>query len=183
MNFLIHFYLAHFLSDYPFQPNRLIKLKQEGYLGVFIHALVHLASMLVILSPLLHDKRIWGSIALVYITHNIIDQIKVKLDAADPRHARFYYFLDQFLHWIIIYIAYRIAGDVQPNLTGTALEIYTNETLWLYILVMVLSTYFFDVTRYFVLLKTNKPFKRDYKTMLVNGLIVTVAFGVYWLTY
>ena len=76
MNFLIHFYLTHFLSDYPFQSTALVKLKQERYLGVFIHSSVHLVSMLVILSPLLHNVRTWYAIAIVYITHNIIDQTK-----------------------------------------------------------------------------------------------------------
>ncbi len=183
MTFLIHFYLTHFLSDYPFQSSKLVKFKQEHYLGVFIHSSVHLASLLVLLFPLLHDKRVWISIGLIYITHNIIDQTKVTLDKSNPKYARLLYFLDQFVHWGIIYTAFRLSQGVQPNLSGLALELYTNETLWLYALVLVLTTYFYDVTRYFVKLQMHKPFKRDYKTMLRNAMIVTVAFGVYWLAY
>ena len=183
MNFLIHYYLTHFLSDYPFQSSALVKLKQERYLGVFLHTLVHLVTLLVLFFPLLHERSIQISIAVIYITHNIIDQTKVALDKANPKHARTLYFLDQLLHWGIIYGAARIVGDVTPNLSGKALEIYTHDTIWLYILVLVISTYFYDVTRYFVELRMDKPFKRDYKTMLRNAVIVTVAFGIYWLAY
>jgi len=183
MSLIIYFYIAHFLSDYPFQSGKLVKFKQEHYFGVLLHSSVHLASLLVLLMPVLHDKRIWSAIALVYITHNIIDQTKVKLDKENPKHARLLYFLDQFLHWGILYVAFKISEGAIPSLTGKALEIYTNETLWLYILVLVITTYFYDVTRYFVKLQMKNPFKRDYKTMLRNAVIVTVAFGVYYLAY
>jgi len=184
MNFLLHFYLTHFLSDYPFQSGKLVKLKMERYLGVFLHTGVHLLTMLVILSPLLHDRRVWGSIALVYITHNFIDQAKVALNRAKPKYAKLYYFIDQFLHWGIIYAAARMAGDVTPALSGRWLELYTNQDIFLFLLVLVLATYFYDVTRYFATgTFKKKDFKRDYKTMLRNALIVALAFGIYWWAY
>ncbi len=183
MNFLIHFYLYHFLADYPFQNGKLVKLKQERFLGVFLHTGIHLVTMLVLLFPLLHIKEVQMGIAVIYITHNIIDQIKVSLDKANPKHARLLYFLDQIAHWTIIYFSARFIGEVSPNLSGQFLELYTNNTLFLYLLVLVLSTYFFDVTRYFVKLQMHKPFKRDYKMMIKNAVIVTVAFGIYWLAY
>lgn len=183
MNFLVHFYLYHFLADYPFQSGKLVRLKQKRFLGVFLHTGIHLITMLVLLFPLLHIKEVQYGIAVIYITHNIIDQIKVALDKANPKYARLLYFLDQFAHWTIIYFSARYIGDVTPELTGQALSLYTNNTLFLYLLVLVLSTYFYDVSRYFVLLKMDKPFKRDYKTMIRNGIIVTIAFGIYWLAY
>ncbi len=183
MNFLIHFFLAHFLSDYPFQSGKLVKLKQKRFLGVFLHTGIHLITMLVLLFPLLYIREVQYGIAFIYVTHNIIDQIKVSLDKANPKNARFLYFLDQFVHWTIIYFTVRYIGEVNPELSGQALALYTNNTLFLYILLMVISTYFYDVSRYFVMLKMNKPFKRDYKTMILNGFIVTIAFGIYWLAY
>ena len=183
MNFLIHFYLYHFLADYPFQNGKLVKLKQDRFLGVFLHTGIHLITMLILLAPLLHIKEVQVAIAIIYITHNVIDQIKVSLDKANPKHARLLYFMDQLTHWIIIYCSARYIGEVVPKLSGQALELYTNNTLFLYLLVMVLSTYFYDVSRYFVKLQMNKPFKRDYRTMFRNAVIVTVAFGIYWLAY
>lgn len=185
MNFLLHFFLAHFLSDYPFQSGQLVKLKMERYLGVFLHTAIHLASMLVIFYPLLHERKVQIAIAIVYITHNIIDQAKAKLDKNDPKHHRLYYFLDQFLHWsIIVGVAKYVGNSVTPNLTAAGLDFYMNQNLWLYFVLMVVTTYFYDVSRYFATLKVTKvDYIRDYKTMIRNGVIVTIAFGVYWLAY
>lgn len=184
MTFLIYFLLAHFLADYPLQSTKLVQLKTQRYLGVFLHGLIHLSVMLLVLFPLLHDQKIWTAVAIVYITHNIIDQTKVQLDKNNPGKARFFYFLDQFLHWSIIVAVSFYVGSIQPDLTGQSLGIYMNNTLVLYLFCMVLSTYFYDVTRYFIKLKKGLPhYHRDYKTMFRNGLIVTLAFGIYWLLY
>ena len=93
MNLLVHFLLTHFLSDYPFQPGSLVKLKMKRFKGVLIHTAVHLGSMLVILYPVLHEREVQIAIAVVYMSHTFIDQAKVKLDKNDPKHHRLYYFL------------------------------------------------------------------------------------------
>lgn len=181
MNFLLHFYLAHFLSDYPLQPNALVKFKQKSFLGVFVHSTVHLVMMLIILAPFLYNLRALAAIVAIYISHNIIDQTKVSADKADPKRARRNYFLDQFAHWSAIFASVWCTGPLVPRLSGRMLELYTNQTIFLFLLALVLSTYFFDVTRYFVKLKMFKEeFKRDYGTMLTNAGIVVVAFGLYW---
>lgn len=185
MNFLLYFYLAHFLSDYPLQSNAMVRYKRKSFWGVLLHSTVHLVSLLVILSPFLCNWRVWLAIAIVYASHNIIDQTKVALDKANPKRARINYFVDQLAHWTFILLAATVAGELAPKgLTGWALEFYTNQTFFLYLLVMVLSTYFYDVTRYFIRLKMfTEELHRDYRTMLMNAVIVTVAFGVYWAAY
>jgi len=182
MAFLIHLLLAHFLADYPLQSGRLVALKMKRFLGIFIHGLVHLVVLLLILSPLLHGGRTWGAIVIIYITHNLIDHFKVKFDGSDPRHHRFFYFFDQVLHWSILVGSAYYLGDVAPNLSGQFLEWYTHPTLFLYLLLMIVSTYFFDVSRYFLTQNVNKVvYKRDYKFMFINGGVVTVAFALLWL--
>lgn len=180
MNFLLHFFLAHFLADYPFQSGALVKLKNKRYLGVFIHSTIHLFFMMLILAPLLHEVEVQISIAAIYVTHNLIDHTKVRLDRNDPKRHRLYYFLDQLSHWFIILSLVFYMGPVMPHLEGQWLELYTNNVLWLYLLSMVLFTYFYDVSRYFVTLKTTTlNYQRNYKRMITNGVIVTAGFAVY----
>jgi len=184
MNYLLYFYLAHFLSDYPLQPSALVKFKQKRFLGVFIHSTVHLVMMLIILAPFLYNPRVLLAIVAIYISHNIIDQTKVSADKTDPKKARLNYFLDQMAHWSAILVSVWCAGTLTPHLSGRMLELYSNQTIFLFLLILVLSTYFFDVTRYFVRLKMFKEeFKRDYTAMLINAGIVIVAFGLYWAAY
>ena len=182
MNYLIHLYLTHFLGDYAFQPSKLVAFKQRSLWGILLHTSIHLITLLIVLAPFLYLTKVWVAIAVIYVTHNIMDQTKVTLDKAHPKKQTFFYFFDQVFHWsVILGMAYYM-GDIEPNLSGKWLEFYSNQTLFLYFLVLILSTYFYDVTRYFVLQKKT-PFKRDYRVLFINALIVTVGFGVYWIAY
>lgn len=179
MEYIFHFLLAHFLADYPFQWGALVKLKNKRYLGVFIHSTIHLFFMLLILAPLLHEIEVQISIAAIYVTHNLIDQAKVRLDKKDPKRHRMYYFLDQLSHWSIIVSLVWYMAPVTPNLEGQWLDLYTNKVLWFYLLSMVVMTYFYDVSRYFVTLKSTKlDYKRDHRLILQNAVLVTLAFVI-----
>ena len=185
MSLLLYFYLIHFLADYTFQSSSLVKYKSEHFFGIVIHSTVHLLTLLVILSPFLPNNRVWTSIAVIYVTHIIIDQSKVSLSKTYPKFIRFFYFLDQILHLIIISACAYYIGLLTPQyLSGWALSLYSNQCFIMYLLVLVLVTYFYDVTCYFARKQYEKaPYKRDYRTMLTNAGIVTVAFGIYWAVY
>jgi hypothetical protein len=180
MNYLIHLYLTHFLGDYLFQPKKLVEFKQRSIWGIVLHTSIHLLTLTVVLFPFLHLLKVWVAIAVIFVTHNIMDQTKVVLDKANPKKRLFLYCFDQLVHWSVILIMAFYMGALEPNLSGKWLTLYNNESIFLYLLVLVLSTYFYDVTRYFFLRKKT-PFKRDYRVLLINALIVTVGFGVYWL--
>lgn len=181
MHFLLYFFLAHFLADYPLQSTRLVQFKTQHFLGVFIHGLIHLLVMLILLYPILYEPKVWVAIGVVYVTHNMIDQMKVRVDKKEPEHHRFFYFLDQYLHWSVLILAACFIDDVTPHLSGMWLDFYGNTSLFLYFLVLVLSTYFYDVTRYFLTAKLGvEPYVRNYKKMAMRGGLVTVIFGMYW---
>ena len=180
MNLLIHFFLIHFIADYPLQPNKLVALKKKSYWGVLLHCLVHLATLIVVLYPFLHLTKVWIGIVIIFITHNIIDQTKIYLDKKNPKLRLHLYLLDQITHLIIVTsVAYYIGNVAMPECS-----FYSDVTIPLYILILVLSTYFYDVTAYFI--KSRKkpmPYKRNYKLMIWNVFIVSVAFAVYWMAY
>ena len=180
MSLLLYFYLVHFLADYTFQSSSLVKYKSEHFLGIVIHSTVHLLTLLVILAPFLPNNKVWVAIAVIYLTHIIIDQTKVSLNKAYPKYIRFFYFLDQITHLVIISACAYYIGPLTPKyLTNGALELYTNQPFILYLLLLVLGTHFYDVTRYFILKQyEKKPFKRDYKTMLLNAGIISAFFAL-----
>lgn len=182
MSLLLYFYLIHFLADYTFQPSKLVQYKIEHFLGIVIHSTVHLITLLFVLSPFLPNKRVFTAIGVIYVTHILIDQTKVSLSKVYPKYVRFFYFLDQIVHLIIVTACSFYVGLLTPQyLGGTVLKLYSNQSFILYLLILVLVTYFFDVTRYFVRRNFKKPFKRDWWGMGINALILTVVFGIYWL--
>lgn len=181
MHFLLYFFLAHFLADYPLQSTRLVQFKTQHFFGVMIHGLIHLLVMLIVLYPILYETRVWVAIGMVYLTHNLIDQIKVKVDKKEPEHHRFFYFLDQYLHWSVLIVAACYVDQVEPHLPEAWLNFYTNKSIFLYFLALVLSTYFYDVSRYFLTAKLGvEPYVRNYKKMALRGVLVTLIFGIYW---
>ncbi|MBU0576966.1 DUF3307 domain-containing protein [Patescibacteria group bacterium] len=184
MNLLLYFYLIHFLADYPLQPNKLVEYKHKTYLGVLLHCLIHLAVLVAVLSPFLHLKSVWIGITVIFVTHNIIDQIKVKLDKKHPKWKLQLYIGDQVTHLLILTGVAFYIGNVTPNTSLDPISLYADKTFISYILILVLSTYFYDVTRYFILTRKKKvPYKRDYKTMIRNVFIVSIAFAIYWIAY
>ncbi len=183
MTLYLYFYLVHFLADYPLQSFKLVQYKRRSFLGVLIHSTVHLLTLLIFLFPFLPNAKLIFAILIVYITHNIIDQTKVTLNKSHPQYRRFLYFLDQTLHCSIITTCVYFVGSLQPKyLSEWFLKIYSNQSVILYLLTLVLTTYFLDVSRHFISKNSEieDPFKRDYITMTINALIVTVLFIVYW---
>ncbi|MBN2306736.1 DUF3307 domain-containing protein [Candidatus Peregrinibacteria bacterium] len=185
MSLLLYFYLVHFLADYTFQSSCLVKYKSEHFFGIVIHSTVHLLTLLAVLAPFLSDSKVWTAIAIIYVTHIIIDQSKTVLNKAYPKLILFFYFLDQAVHLLVVTACGYYVGLLTPKyLTGTALTLYSDQSVVLYLLILVLVTYFYDVTRYFVKKEyKKKPFKRDWRTMGMNAGIVTIAFGLYWVLY
>jgi hypothetical protein len=185
MTLFVYLYFIHFLADYTFQWSSLVKYKSDHFLGILLHSTIHLVAHFIILAPFLYDKKVWVAIAIIYLAHIGLDQSKMELNKADPKHIRLFYFIDQLIHLAVITVGAWFVGRTEPHyLSGWALDLYTNQSVALYLLILTLSTYFFDVSRYFCRMRTGKEeYKRDYKTMLINAGIVTVAFGVYWIAY
>ncbi len=182
MNLILYLYLVHFLADYTFQSSSLVKYKSEHFLGVLIHSTVHLLTLSIILGPFLPENKVYVAIAVIYLTHIAIDQTKVMLNRAYPKRIRMFYFLDQLVHMIIITACALYIGPLSPKyLTGMALEVYSNQYVILYLLTLVLATYFFDVSKYFIRKQYKKKgFKRDWPQMGINAGIITLVFAILW---
>lgn len=183
MSLFLYLYFIHFLADYVFQTSAMVKYKAKHFLGVLLHSTVHLVVLFVVLAPFLYDKRIWLAITVIYLAHIGLDQSKMELNRVDPKHIRYFYFIDQLIHLVVITICGWFVGNPAPHyLNGWALRVYMDQSIVLYLLLLTLCTYFYDVSRYYVRMKNgHEEYKRDYKTMLINAGIVTVAFGVCWL--
>lgn len=180
MSVFIPLLLTHFLADYPLQWGAIIRLKQKNYWGVFLHCLIHLAVMSLVMHGFLYDLKMFWGILIVFATHNVIDQIKVVLDKKHPSWRLPLYIMDQSAHVLVVAGVALWLGEMNP--VGPFALVYSNKLIMGYLLVLVWSTYFYDVTRYF--LKHRKPdgshYERDYHGILMHAVGVTVVFGGVW---
>lgn len=100
MIILLKLLLAHLFADFIFQPGSWVKAKEEKKLGawqLYIHSLIH--GLLVIL--FLWDQQSWKYAIPVFVSHLVIDAIKLILQ--NDKNRRLLFFLDQLAHFIVLY--------------------------------------------------------------------------------
>ena len=185
MYITLHLLLVHFLADYPLQSNKLMKYKQNHLLGILLHSSVHLILSIIIALPFISYGKVLWSILIIFIAHNIVDQVKVLISKYTKLNQFAVYVLDQLVHVAIIYlIAIYFIGEVTPSISGFWLSAYTNNSIISFLLTLAIVTYFYDISKWaYLSSKKPKPYKRDYKMMIRNAFIVTVGFGAYWILY
>jgi len=184
MELITYFLLAHFIGDYPLQNGKIVEFKHRNFGGILLHTGIHLALLLLLFYPMLHIPEIQWSIGIIFVTHVLIDSAKVYFDNHYPTwHPLILYLLDQLFHWgIILIVSWFIIG-------GLTLEHdFLPKEVTCFLLISIIVTYFYDVTRWFyqkqnIKKKTYYPYRRNYKMMIRNFLIVCVAFSVYYFYY
>ena len=91
--------LAHLLGDFPFQTNRIFRMKLAGTRGLTLHVAIHLLVAMIII---FNFGRFWLLLLLLGVTHFVTDWIKVRLQRPDdPQLAGFV--VDQIVHVLIIW--------------------------------------------------------------------------------
>ncbi len=184
MDITLHLILAHFLADYPLQSDGMVAYKSKHFLGIVLHSLVHVLTSVLLGLPFVLQGNFWLAIGTMFVTHNALDQGKVLIHRHFKKANRFlFYVLDQIGHLaVIVGTSWLWLRNLTPDLEGHWLAIYQNSTLIDFLLVLTLSTYFYDVSRW-TYRNSKKPqtYIRDWKMMGRNALIVVVAFGAYWL--
>jgi hypothetical protein len=101
MIILLKLLLAHLFADFIFQPASWVKAKEEKKLGawqLYIHSLIH--GLFVIL--FLWDQQSWKYAIPVFVSHLVIDAIKLILQ--NDKNRRLLFFLDQLAHFIVLYL-------------------------------------------------------------------------------
>lgn len=98
-NFLIRLLLAHIISDFVLQTNKMVKTKKwfSGYM--FVHI-----AIVFVMTLLLSGQLICS--LLIAISHWLIDSTKCGLQEKYPRRQKELFIADQLMHVIIILIVW-----------------------------------------------------------------------------
>ncbi|MFD0991725.1 DUF3307 domain-containing protein [Tenacibaculum geojense] len=94
--------LAHLLGDFVFQPTKWVTNKEKHKIKskkLYLHIGVHALLLLVTLG---FNTKYWGAYIILIITHFVIDVCKIYIQK--KKNKRLYFFLDQFLHLLIIFM-------------------------------------------------------------------------------
>src|SRR5690554_4508812 len=123
MIIVIKLILAHFIGDFILQPKSWVKEKERlkaKSLKLYIHGVIH--GLLVFL--ILWDLSYWLMVLLLVALHVIIDS--VKLDAQNERNTSTWFFIDQALHIISIFVLWIIFFTPELNI----LSWLENTDIW-----------------------------------------------------
>lgn len=103
MIFFLKILLAHFLSDFTFQPNKWVKAKEKKKiksLELYYHIGLHLLLLLIVTG---FDIINYGLGLLIIITsHYIFDLLKLYIQK--KKNQRILFFIDQLLHLVVLAI-------------------------------------------------------------------------------
>lgn len=129
---LLKLILAHLIGDFFLQPTSWIKDKEKNVLTsskLYLHVIIHILLLFVIL----WDISKWPLILTIAISHFVIDALKLMFQKKKTK--RLLFFIDQFLHLLVILLGYWffIARDVGFN------HLLTNHTLLLLTCVLFLT--------------------------------------------
>lgn len=103
MILLIKWILAHLLGDFLLQPRKWIHQKEQMLWRspfLYLHVLVHFLLLLLFSA----DLSLWYAIAVISVSHLIIDGFKLQFQTERTRTA--WFFTDQILHLIVISLAW-----------------------------------------------------------------------------
>lgn len=139
---LSYFILAHLFGDFIFQPTSLVLWKIRSNKGVFVHALIHFFTNLLILSPIIINGYFWVIYAAFGISflHFWIDKEKINYDLKYDKKVKLFV-LDQLLHLLTILLAYFFISNIELVLPSTKFyEIYSDIKIVSFISFLVFFT-------------------------------------------
>lgn len=136
MLFLIKLLLAHFIGDFFLQPNKWVKDKEEKKIKsiyIYLHVLIHFVLLLLFTwNAVAADLfKYLPLITVIAGSHFFIDLIK--LYAQQDTNKRRWFFIDQALHLIILFVVAQYAGFI-----FLTLDVFNNKFFLLLLLAFML---------------------------------------------
>lgn len=106
MNLIAALLLSHLIGDFPLQTNQIYRLKNKSWLGIVLHAVVHVVvTAMLIRQPL----SVWSMLLWLGILHFLIDLTKLRLPIKQQWLG---FLLDQAAHLITLWLLTQFWPDV-----------------------------------------------------------------------
>lgn len=124
---LLRILIAHFLSDFIFQPNSFVKNKEKkGLKSPYFY--IHILITFITVYLLLWNWNMWSIAVIITGTHFALDIIKCQI----KRQNGWIFLLDQFLHIVIIIIVWLVFTKQLTQFSEVLFNIVkNNKFLWI----------------------------------------------------
>lgn len=179
---LSYLIIGHLVGDFLLQPSRLIAWKERSLLGTFIHCMIHWATYLFLLMPVIlsFSNNIFLLTGIIVLAHFIIDTSKLHYDKHHKNRVR-PFLIDQLLHLITIFTVFLLFRPLEftfPDHFGYT--IYTSFTLQSFLILTMLFALAYPIYQYQKQLEQKKTtkLKLSPSSMLTRFLVI---FSIYFI--
>src|SRR5680860_519250 len=94
--------LAHIIADFPLQTSQIFKIKMNTQWGVIFHTLIVLIFSILFTFPYLQDPKVIIILLVIFLSHTVIDKLKMEYSKKAKIQSTRILLLDQVLHITII---------------------------------------------------------------------------------
>lgn len=138
--------IAHLLTDFTLQSNRLVAWKTKQFRGVIVHVCIFTAIALIILFPYLIYWQTWTVIGAISVFHLIVDQTKINIALRYDKYA-FPFIADQALHFLSLIVGGYYLSNLPLNLPNEFFftDVYTNKALISVVLTLIFVGYIIKI--------------------------------------
>ena len=157
MSLFIRLLLAHFIADFPLQTKEVFHIKSNTEWGVLLHTTIVLVFSTLLSFQYLENPRAIMIVLIVFITHTIIDKVKLDYLKKNNNNDIKIFMLDQFLHISIIFFLtfnfnqkYLLVSPFKNAFLDYLIEIYNNDILMIYLMGYILSVFLIPILLLYV---------------------------------
>lgn len=126
--------LAHIIADFPLQTNQIFKVKTNTEWGVLIHTLIVLIFSILFAFPYLEDPKVIIILLVIFLTHTVIDKLKMEYSKKTNNQSLRILLLDQALHIAIIAVlafnfteSYLLSSPFNSAFLNYLIDIYNSD--------------------------------------------------------
>jgi hypothetical protein len=144
--------LAHIIADFPMQTNQIFKVKANTEWGVLIHTLIVLIFSILFAFPYLEDPKVIIILLVIFLSHTVIDKLKMEYSKKTKNQSIRILLLDQALHIAIIAIltfnfteSYLLSSPFNSVFLNYLIDIYNSDIFIVSLIGYIASVFFISI--------------------------------------
>jgi hypothetical protein len=144
--------LAHIIADFPLQTKQIFKVKTNTEWGVLLHTLIVLLFSILFVFPYLEDPKVIIMLLVIFLSHTVIDKLKMEYSKKIKNQSTRILLLDQVLHIAIIAVltfnfteSYLLSSPFNSVFLNHLIDIYNNDIFIISLVGYIASVFFIPI--------------------------------------
>lgn len=144
--------LAHIIADFPMQTKQIFKVKSNTEWGVLIHTLIVLIFSIFFAFPYLEDPKVVIILLIIFLSHTVIDKLKMEYSKKTKNQSIRILLLDQALHIAIIAVltfnftkSYLLSSPFNGVFLNYLIDTYNSDIFIVSLIGYIASVFFIPI--------------------------------------